>query len=545
MKSSIFLLLPLLLVVVNVKAQVQVWQKWTRNFVSEKSYNNPYLDISIEIVFTGPENLKFKTFCYWTGQQNYAASFSFPKPGNWNWQLSCSDTDNKSLQGKSGVVTVKNYRGTNPLYLNGFIKVSNNKRYLAYDNDKPFFWMGCTGWYASIAATPEEWEEYINDRAKKHFTVIQIATFRDKWTRKGPPSIENMDTIKIANSNFAGESPFIEYFHKINPVYWEQLAEKVQHANEKGLVVTMVGLPGWQYYFTDTVEQKLFVQYFTGLFAGNFVVFAPSSDKRYSVESDEIAMAIDRADSRHLITQHPGTPSGKPVSTIAEAYYHKPYLDFSMLQTGHNNGNSSRCVWNAIHWNWSLYNREPHKPVINGEAFYHGSPNTVDLRYKGTDSDARRLGWYSWLSGSMGYTYGAMGIFSWGLTVDSVLVPWRDAIQLNSSFQMQYLSDFFRKISWWELSPYADAILNQAEEILRQMVFAKNEKRTLGVAYLPSKSAVTLDMNVFKSPVKTRWFNPRNNKYSVIPGTIENNGPHTFEPPTGKEQDWVLLLQCR
>ena len=49
-----------------------------------------------------------------------------------------------------------------------------------------------------------------------------------------------------------------------------------------------------------------------------------------------------------------------------------------------------------------LFRHEPHKPVINLEAMYDGQG------VKGWQAvDARSLAWRSWLSGAVGYTYGA------------------------------------------------------------------------------------------------------------------------------------------
>ena len=536
MTSVIVLITIFSLLFLPMQAQVKVWQRWTQNFVSDKVYENPYSDVTVKINFKGPGNIQFNAYCYWVGDQKYSASFSFPKEGKWSWSTSCSDDKNSGLHNKTGIVKVEKYKGNNPLYYNGFLKVSENNRYLTYDNGKPFLWMGCTAWVGPANSTFDEWKEYINDRAKKQFSVIQVTPFQ-KWVKS--------DGNNFPKQNLAGEIPFLTYFSKINPVYWEDLARKIQYANQQGLVVAITGLPGWQFYLTNPSDRKIFAQYITGLFAGNFVIFSPSGDKQYKEDNDLLARDIDSIDNRHLITQHPDTPTGKPVNTASEAYYDKPYLDFSMCQSGHNYGKRDICVWNAIHWNLSLFNREPHKPVVNAESFYHGNPNAGKAHYRGTDTDVRSIGWYSWLSGSLGYTYGALGLWNWGMTTSEVFVPWKEAMQLNSSFQMQYMSDFFSKINWWELEPYPQAILNQAQDTLKQMVFAKNKAGTLAVAYMPGNSIMEIDTKILKSAVNVQWFNPRKNSYSSFPGLLDNQNPHRFEPPGEVENDWVLLMKCK
>lgn len=524
----------------NANGQVKVWEHWSKRVISDINYSNPYTDVTIKAKFTGPNNEKHEVYGYWIGGQNYEISFCYPLQGVWKWELSCGDSDNGGLNNKSGIVNVKKYNGSNKLYQNGFLKVSDNRRYLAYNNDVPFLWMGCTAWVGLVNSRFSEWEKYIDDRAKKQFSVIQITPL-SKWGQK--TNMKNPgDVASDVAKNINGEVPFTGYFDRINPAYWLDLAKKIQYANKKGLVVVVVGIPGWQLFFDDYSQEKTFARYLTGLLAGSFVIYSPSSDRSYSAASDLMAMVLDSIDSRHLITQHPGTPSGRPVNTAAEEYYNKPYLDFSMCQSGHNSGRRDLCVWNAIHWNLSLYNREPHKPVVNGEAFYHGNIKASEQKYRGTDTDARSLGWYSWLSGAMGYTYGANGIWNWGLTAGGVFVPWEEALKLNSSYQMMYMVEFFDKLNWWDLKPCPQGILNQTKEPLKQVVFARNRNGTLAVAYFPANSSAEIDLTQLTLPLNVQWFNPRENYYIPVKSEFAAQSVFRFIAPSDTDKDWVLLF---
>jgi hypothetical protein len=539
MRKMVILVLTMLLLE-NAHGQVKVWELWSQRVTSDKTYSNPYADLTIKAKFTGPDNTEYEVYGYWIGRQNYEISFSFPLQGTWKWELSCSDPDNLGLNKKSGVVNVKEYNGLNKLYQNGFLKVSDNKRHLAYNNNIPFLWLGCTTWTGAAQSNFSEWKKYIDDRANKHFSVIQLTPF-ENWGKKTKKPTSGNSTSDITK-NKDGELPFTGNFDIINPTYWLSLANKIQYANKKGLVVVVIGIPGWQFYFENASQQETFVRYITGLLAGSFVIYSPSSDRPYTAMSDTLAMVLDSMDSRHLITQHPGTPSGKPVNTFAEEYYDKSYLDFSMCQTGHNRGNRELCVWNAIHWNLSLYNREPHKPVINGEAFYHGTTNSTDKSKNGTETDVRSIGWYSWLSGAFGYTYGALGIWNWGKTTDEIFVPWKEALKLNSSYQMKYLADFFGKINWWELEPCPQGVLNQPKEALNQVAFSRNQNGTLAVAYVPANCSAEIDLKQLTLPVNVQWFNPRENYYLPAKSDFTSQSVYHFTAPSEPDQDWVLLF---
>src|SRR4051812_43023604 len=53
------------------------------------------------------------------------------------------------------------------------LKVSENQRFIVSADGKPFFYLGDTAWELFHRLNREEAVAYLEDRAKKHFTVIQ------------------------------------------------------------------------------------------------------------------------------------------------------------------------------------------------------------------------------------------------------------------------------------------------------------------------------------------------------------------------------------
>jgi len=53
------------------------------------------------------------------------------------------------------------------------LKVSQNRRFLQYDDDTPFFYLGDTAWELFHRLNREEADTYLANRAGKSFTVIQ------------------------------------------------------------------------------------------------------------------------------------------------------------------------------------------------------------------------------------------------------------------------------------------------------------------------------------------------------------------------------------
>jgi len=512
-------------------ARVATWQRWEHALTSTHRYENPYVEVTLQVTYTGPQNRTLHTYGFWDGGDTFRIRAAFPAPGTWRWETSCSDVTNAGLHQQRGTVEVATYRGDHELYQRGFLTVSANRRYLAFADGTPFLWLGDTAWAAPMRSTDDEWEQYLGDRKAKHFTLIQVAP-APRWA---------------GETNRQGERPFQDKaLARCNPAFWQRFERRIQRANEAGFVVLVVGLMEPVSRYPTSEAACRFAHHLVARLFGNFVIFSPSFDSPFMSLADDVGRATRQATAVHLITQHPGTPSREPTPIWTVQYYDRPYLDIAGVQTGHNGGNRRLCAHHAIEWILHAYRHEPHKPVVNLEAMYDGH---------GTNGwqavDARSLAWRSWLSGAMGYTYGAGdvrpkvpqgsgGVWTW-VTAPDKPDYWPKALQWESSFQMQYLHDFLAAIEWWRLEPAHDLIRHQPDDVTRRMVLAKTAAGDLAVAYLPNNEAIEVDVSNFPSPLAARWFDPVHGRYTRISGRIENRDVHRFVPPTKGE--WVLVLE--
>jgi len=507
------------------------WQRWEHDLTSTRNYGNSYAEVTLRVTYTGPTGHILRAYGFWDGGDTFRIRCAFPTPGTWRWETECSDAANPGLHKQRGTVDVSPYRGDGSLYRRGFLKVSDNRRYLTYGDGTPFLWIGDTAWSVPQRASDEEWKAYIADRAAKHFTLLQVAP-APEWA---------------GESDRQGQKPFTDKACvQWNPSYWQSFEQKIQRANEAGMVVLLVGLMEPVHRYPEATQACLFARSIVARMFGNFVLFSPSFDSEFMPLANEVGRAAREATAVHLITQHPGTPWDQPIPTFSTQYYDQPYLDFVGVQTGHNAGNRNWCAHHAIEWNLHLYRHEPHKPVINLEAMYDAQGE------QGWQAvDARSLAWRTWLSGAMGYTYGAGdlppkvpqgngAVWKW-VTDPEKYDYWKKALQWDSAFQMQQLHDFLAAIQWWRLEPAHDLIRNQPDDVTCRMVLARSAAGDLAVAYLPNNEAIDIDVSVFPASLNGRWFDPVHGRYTSIPGHVENTGSHRFTAPT--EGDWVLLLQ--
>ena len=56
--------------------KTEQWRQTILTFESKKKYNNPFLDVSIRGVFTGPSGRKIRREAYWDGGSIYRITFA-------------------------------------------------------------------------------------------------------------------------------------------------------------------------------------------------------------------------------------------------------------------------------------------------------------------------------------------------------------------------------------------------------------------------------------------------------------------------------------
>jgi hypothetical protein len=117
----------------------------------------------------------------------------------------------------------------------GPLRVQENGRYLA-NGERPFFWLGDTGWLLFQKLTFAETELYLENRRDKGFTVIQ-ATLIHTLPKAGPgdPLYNNQLSCALGNNDFACPDKEGEF--------WRHADAVLDKAGELGLYMGL--LPAW------------------------------------------------------------------------------------------------------------------------------------------------------------------------------------------------------------------------------------------------------------------------------------------------------------
>jgi enterochelin esterase-like enzyme len=434
--------------------------------------------------------------------------------------------------------------------------VSENKRFLVTADGRPFFWLGDTAWLLFQKLDREEVDKYFEDRAAKQFSVVLAHVL--PWQH--------------GETNVYGEAAFVgKDFTKPNEKYWKQADYVIDQAAAKGLYLAM--LPMWARNYVERKGEPSLIDaraaYVYGKFLGaryggkSHVVWLLGGDalpKHHDVY-DALAKGVtDGAGGdagKVLMSYHPPGGTYRPPATSSGEFYHdRPWLDFNLIQSGHE-------VWR---FNYEAiaadYARVPAKPTAEGEPNYEDHPVRHDKK-NGVFNDwhVRLKAYWSVFAGGFGFTYGANGVWQMDKAGEPPFLAthanltWDQALDLPGARQVKHLRRLIESRPFLTRVPDDGTVLSSppGEKAARVQV-TRGRDRTWAMYYVSDGHAVTPNLANLKGPqFKAWWFSPRDGR------TYDSAGRPTDQPfaslsnaekgivldPPGEPQegnDWVLVL---
>jgi len=429
------------------------------------------------------------------------------------------------------------------------LRVSDNKHFLVTKDGKPFFWLGDTGWELFHRLNKENAAQYFKKRSEQGFNVIQAVVLAELNGLHTPNA--NGD-IPLLNDNPA--TPNEAYFKFVDTLL--DLAEK------NNIYIGL--LPTWG----DKVFKN---KWGTGpeIFnPSNARVFGKWIGERYKRRTNIIwiiggdrnprdssqDVAIWRAmaagvvegvgGSDHaLMTFHP-QPDGESSSS---AWFQKDeWLDANMLQTGHCRDTP---VWEMVS---DDYNKQPLKPVVNGENIYEEMPvcfNPKELGYANA-YDVRKAAYLSVFAGAFGHTYGC-GPVIWfsekGANLFAKFHSWQESLDLPAANEMKYLRVLIESRPGLERIPDQDLLTTDGGPAAERIQVTRGKDYAfIYSAY--GRPIIIKGKKISGNKLNATWYDPRTGKSTFI-GAFDNKDGLNFTPPLpvaspvpSQKEDWVLIL---
>jgi len=437
-------------------------------------------------------------------------------------------------------------------FRHGRLKVSENKRFLVYEDGTPFFYLGDTAWQLFHRLNREEAERYLENRRQKGFTVIQAVAIAELDGHTAPNPYSHLPLVELEPSRPAvKDGP--------NNDYWDHVDFIVAEANKRGLYIGF--LPTWGRYWHDNVKDgnpiftpqnaEVYGEWLGKRYKDAELIWILGGDRPVENETQKaiiVAMAkgLRKGDGgKHLITFHP--PGGNGSSTW---FHNEDWLDFNMRQNGHVAEFTGRYDGTGAD-----YERTPVKPVIDGEPIYEDHPVSFEAKKLGHSiaADVRRPLYWDLFSGACGHTYGHHSVWQMWQPgrnpINNPLMPWFEAIDQPGAGQMQFGRLLMESRPFLTRVPDPDIVVTDRVPTSvpgtgrYHFAATRDSSGSYAMIYAPvgRKFKVRMD-KISGSKVKAWWFNPRNGQAKLI-GEFPNTGEREFLPPdAGEHLDWVLVL---
>lgn len=510
---------------------VPLWDRWERAWTNNRDTH----PLSFAVNFTSPSGKKVYAPGFWDGGRTWRVRFMPDEEGKWSYETEARPgVSAPGLIGHSGSFECRALKGVkNPLLRHGPVRVAKNGRHLEHADGTPFFWLGDTAWSGPALSARDDWATYLDDRAAKHFTVIQFNTLAP-W-RNAPTDAEG-------RTAYTGTKDV-----RINPDYFKRLDQRIDAINARGMVAAPVLI--WALKDSDPgnalpeADVERLVRYQVARYGAHHVVWVLAGDNPYGRGSDRWRRIGRKVfdGSAVPVTTHP-TGMNWPW----ESWRDEKWLTVLGYQSGHgDDANTLKWIHSGPPAQPQNGDKLPLRPVINLEPPYEDHLAYQSRKPHSAYSVRRACYWSLLNAPPVGVTYGAHGIWSWQTKPGEeprdhkgtgVAKVWREAMKLPGSTHMKHLADLFTSLDWWALRPDQTVLAEQpGRDDPAKFVSAAwsgSEMIDLMVLYLPVGGTVTLNRG---GGLRARWFDPRTGEWS----RARRVGRSFTAPDT---QDWVLVL---
>jgi len=445
------------------------------------------------------------------------------------------------------------------------LKVSDNNRFLVYEDGTPFFPMGDAGWKLPWGLNRQEAPNYLQIRKDQKFNVIYTVAF--------PMDIYDQHEI----TNVYGDQPFVIVSGKFDPTqpittsgndpnnatqydYWDNLEYVIDTAATKGLYVGLLPCWGDSFVVDDSNEPSE-----TRIFnMANAYTYGQWIGSRFSTKTNIIwMMGGDTNPEGYTNTfrkMAEGVADGVN-SNDGNADYSTTFMSYHASRYSKSSSryfpNDAFMDFNSIQANPEMQNYRiqtdyaltPAKPTWLFEGLYE---NRVEDPGTYGAWQSRFQIYQTVFAGGFGHTYGSMSI--WDFDPD-----WETRINDPGGKDMQHLYSLMTSVSNAQfLTRIPDQnLLNNGDTTgfselhgykSSCIVATRTTAGDLAMVYCANGKNIEVKMSHLAGPTKrARWLNPRDGSYTLISTNVPSGSGaaiHTFDPAGSASDgnDWVLVL---
>lgn len=534
-------------------ARVELWRAAILTFTSEQAYQNPFLDVEIWAVFTGPSGRVIRREAYWDGGLTWRVSFAPTELGHWTWRIEAPAET--GLDGREDALEAVPYSGELAIYRHGFLRVAPGGRFFEYADGAPFFWLGDTHWEFAYG---ERWDAsnhpgmesqfkgMVDLRVAQGYTVYQTNLRSDM----GPGPANFWMNAEDPGEHGENDVPNVAF-------YQDELDRRMSYIADAGLVNALG--QAWCFAINQRggiEHQQHLARYLIARYGALPVVWTlagetagydltPEVHRRHVDRWREVALEIVKRDGYgSLRTAH--YTNERP---FADYYQDEEWFDFTLNQAGHGDyliTARDYAEFLAAH---------PVKPFVEGEALYEFCSTLEEMGTRlCTDDMLRRVAYIVMQMGGAGYTYGAQGIWDnvWEkpremnpffAIFNRFGVTWTEAVDGPGAVQMGHMRRFYEQARFWELTPVGPGDGGNLFATKAPLATATSDRGRIVAYYADTARAkLSIDGVGDAATYRVRWFDPRQGTYADGEEVHADRGAIILPPKPGLG-DWLAVLE--
>lgn len=422
------------------------------------------------------------------------------------------------------------------------LAISANRRHLQDANGTPFFLVGDSPQNLPLKLAVSEFDGYMAECAQRGFNTLWICIDgqRRAATTTEPPQ-DRQGSLMMRDGWDIGT---------LNPAYFDTIDAMLSSAEKHGhyCLLTPLSECQWTQDHINANTPEKWRDY--GRFLGRRYKSRPNilwhigNDKINERAQHAVVAGIKDAGDTHLMSVNWRPGYHQHGSAWVRKYERgETWIDLNSWYC-----NAPIVKGASPAWLQKLeYERPNPMPSFQCEAGYQQPYLGQRDSANATDLYIRMQNYYVALGGGCGgHVYGA-GWLADGWDYDN----YRDN---GGRIQTKHFRNLFARREWWTLVPdYAHTFVTGGYGTLSPTTTdhvgaAIDERGTLGIAYCPTATTITVALAKFSGPVTARWFDPTNGAFTPINGSpFVNSGEREFKTPglnIGGCEDWVLVLEA-
>lgn len=512
-------------------------------FRSSTAYQNPFWDVDVTALFSGPEGESLAVPAFYDGDGTWRVRFSPGTPGGWSVSLQSSPAD-PELTWEGSFTAL-------PADSRGYLRATPGQGWgLAYESGAPALILGDTTYNLfGMAHCGADVGPFMRRRAEQGFNLLRV---RLPVSPFHPP--DGYSSWQTRRTWPWGGSEQAPQFDRFNLDYFRTVDRVVAQAEQLGLGLEMIMEAwGFEYPFNQRdvflpEYEQLWMRYLIARYDAYACVYIwtlmneyeyyPDGDWRYNPVADGWAIRMGRwlkanAPHGHIVAVH----NGPRMPAFSQRFARDPgAIDLILYQEwgtrDRENGwlaagieeriAESLDSWMgaAIFAEWGYERNEAFPLLIPGHAY--------------CDAEHTRRGAWRGVFSGLGIIHGFEN--SWG--------PFMNLGQDQPGLEYLLIVRRFvlEQIPFAHMRPAADLLVAPPEGYgsgYRPLMMATPSRDTIAV-YLPAGGAVQL--TVSGEAYAARWFDPLTG--STLPAAASDEvyrspgGDHAGHP-----QDWILVLR--